>query len=230
MEPLNEAVSKRKIIFGILLLFIGGTVISLLIPKVLISYSLSLKIKFIVSRILYCIMVLLMIWYAFKKEKQDFLIWHDVKRSFNFYVIAIIVIIVLISLSSILIAFTLKQLHFNNDSKNGLKFFQLLKESHWLIYVSAITAGVTEELLFRGYLMPRLKILLKSSTSAIILSSLFFALLHYGWGTVNQIIGPFYIGCVFAVFYQKYRNIKVLIICHTLYDLIALLGIVYFHH
>jgi membrane protease YdiL (CAAX protease family) len=80
----------------------------------------------------------------------------------------------------------------------------------------------TEEIIFRGYLLPRLEILLKNKNLSVIISSLFFGLIHYGYGTSIQIIGP-HSNRAFGVHYQKYRNIKILIICHFLWDLIALL-------
>jgi membrane protease YdiL (CAAX protease family) len=88
---------------------------------------------------------------------------------------------------------------------------------------SALTAGITEELIFRAYIMPRLLIFFKNAYLPIVVSALFFGLMHVSYGTLMQVLGPFYIGVIFGIYYYKFRNIKVLIVCHFLWDLIALL-------
>ncbi|WP_194140249.1 CPBP family intramembrane glutamic endopeptidase [Flavobacterium hungaricum] len=98
----------------------------------------------------------------------------------------------------------------------------LFKKSYFLLFFTCVTAGITEELIFRGYLLPRLEIVLKNKISAIVLSSILFGLMHIGYGTLLHIIGPTVIGLVFAFQYEKYRNIKILILCHFLWDLLIL--------
>lgn len=88
---------------------------------------------------------------------------------------------------------------------------------------TALTAGVTEEFIFRGYLQPRLTVIFKNPYAAIILSSLLFGLLHFKYGTLANVIGPIFIGLIFSLYYWKYRNLTVLILCHFLWDLISLL-------
>jgi len=46
--------------------------------------------------------------------------------------------------------------------------------------------------------------------------------MHLGYKTLSEVIFSFLIGVVMAYHYQKYRNIKVVIIVHFLVDLIAL--------
>jgi hypothetical protein len=83
------------------------------------------------------------------------------------------------------------------------------------------TAGVTEELIFRVYLLQRLELLLKNSYLAIFISTVLFALLHISYGTISNVTGPFIIGLVFAIHYWKYRNIKFIIIFHFIWDLLT---------
>ncbi|MFV5702790.1 lysostaphin resistance A-like protein [Flavobacterium sp. XS2P12] len=101
---------------------------------------------------------------------------------------------------------------------------KLFKNNIFLILFTSITAGVSEELIFRGYLIPRLEILLKNTRVAILTSSILFGLIHYSYGSLIQIIGPIFIGLVFALHYKKYKNIKILIMCHFLWDLLVLLN------
>jgi len=57
----------------------------------------------------------------------------------------------------------------------------------------------------------------------VIISSLLFGLAHYSYGNWSQIINAVLIGLIFGFHYQKYRNIKILIICHFLIDFISIL-------
>ncbi|MGH2565030.1 MAG: CPBP family glutamic-type intramembrane protease [Ginsengibacter sp.] len=38
-----------------------------------------------------------------------------------------------------------------------------------------------------------------------------------------NVVGPVFIGIVFAFYYWKWRNIKVVILCHFLWDFISLM-------
>jgi hypothetical protein len=94
-----------------------------------------------------------------------------------------------------------------------------------LLIVTCLTAAVVEELIFRGYLMPRLAAVLNSNWLAVVISALVFAICHSTYGTLQNILVPFLIGLIFGIFYLKYRNIKVLMICHFVFDLIGLISI-----
>ena len=63
-----------------------------------------------------------------------------------------------------------------------------------------LITGFTEELAIRGYLLPRLELIFNNSWTAILISSVLFGLLHFGYGTIINVIGPFFIGLVFAYF------------------------------
>jgi len=99
----------------------------------------------------------------------------------------------------------------------------VFKSNYWLMTFTCITAGITEELVFRAYLMPRIQALVKGPYVAIIGSSIVFGLFHIGYGTVMNVVGPFVIGIIFSIYYYNYRNIRVLILSHFLWDYILLL-------
>jgi membrane protease YdiL (CAAX protease family) len=105
----------------------------------------------------------------------------------------------------------------------------LLINRQWLIFFICLTAGVTEELIFRGYVMTRLSLLFKNDYAAIIVSALGFSALHYGYKSLHELIFAFLIGIVFGIYYQKYRNIKVLIAAHFLIDLINMELLTHFY-
>jgi len=99
----------------------------------------------------------------------------------------------------------------------------MLRGRYGVIFFTSFTAGVVEEMLFRGYLLPRLALIFSSNVVAVIISSALFGLLHFGYNNWYHIVSAFFIGLVFALHYVKYRNIKILIICHFLWDIIILL-------
>ena len=103
------------------------------------------------------------------------------------------------------------------------ELMKIFRNDPFLMVFTCVTAGFVEELLFRGYLLPRLALLFNNSLVAVIVSSVLFGLMHFGYGTVINMVGPFIIGLVFAIYYWKFRNIKVLIFCHFTWDLMALL-------
>jgi membrane protease YdiL (CAAX protease family) len=111
-------------------------------------------------------------------------------------------------------------------SSTLLELVEIFGANKFLLFFTPLTAGIVEELIFRGYLQPRMEIFLKKPYLAIIVSSLLFGLLHYKYGTLFNMVGPFFIGAVFAYHYWKFRNIGMLIICHFLWDLIAIMILV----
>ena len=92
-----------------------------------------------------------------------------------------------------------------------------------LMLFTCVTAGIVEEFVFRGYLMPRLQLLFNRPYITVLVSSLLFGILHVGYGTVAQVVVPIFIGVVFAIHYYHFRNIKILIFCHFFWDIQALL-------
>lgn len=171
------------------------------------------------ARSLIWMWLLLIYLFAIKIEKQKFLLWNDEKNSFLFYIISIISIVGLVILCSfiprILVLFGLKEEHslILNEMRDYMN-------AHPLLFVfTCLTAGVVEELIFRGYLIPRLNILFNNLYLPAIVSAVLFGAVHFTYGTVSNIIVPFFIGLIFGFYYQKYRNLKVLILCHFFVDL-----------
>ncbi len=222
--------SNRPILLGslfilsllFLIILLGGTVIQWFGFKYMSIPSLF------ISRMLFWISLMLIWFYAIKFEKQKLLIWEEKKYNLGFYLIAIGSIFAVLFFGVTFIQTAFKLLGLQERSTVLLKMMQLLKGHYGLIFFTSLTAGVVEELIFRGYLQPRLTILFKNSTVAIVVSCLLFGLLHYQYGTIINMIGPFFIGFVFAYFYSKFRNIKIVILCHFIWDLLLLL--ISIHH
>jgi membrane protease YdiL (CAAX protease family) len=90
-----------------------------------------------------------------------------------------------------------------------------------LILFTSITAGITEEVICRGYILPRLELLFRNKYMPVILSSLMFGLMHFRYNSIGEIILATGLGVVFAIHYQWYRNLKILIITHAAIDFIS---------
>ncbi|MEO8416613.1 MAG: type II CAAX endopeptidase family protein [Ginsengibacter sp.] len=229
-----ERQSKPKqfpVIFGI---------IAILILLILVSFTTSAPVlrflgfthisvaAFLTSRILYWLCLGLLILYSIKIEKQPLLIWGEKKYKIATYLLSVIIIFLVLFAGGLIIQ---KLLSFVSQAKSVRlsALLNIFRNNNPMLFFTAFTAGVVEELIFRGYLQPRLEIISNSPSLAIILSSLLFGLLHYSYGTLFNVIGPVFIGLVFALYYRKYKNITVLIVCHFLWDAISLLILVKAH-
>jgi membrane protease YdiL (CAAX protease family) len=99
---------------------------------------------------------------------------------------------------------------------------ELLPLAVWGMFL----AGVTEEIVFRGFLFERLRTLLGAGRVAavaiVVLGALVFALVHLAgqgiWGAAQAVI----VGLVFGAVFQRARQIWLLMIAHTSFDLTAL--------
>jgi hypothetical protein len=218
---------KRAPILGGVLLLIVILILLTLYGSLGIQYLFGLHhitaLYLFISRTLYWLLLLGMWLYASGVERQKFLIWPEINYSFWVFILSLFVIMAAI-VSSLTSAFLLIKLFLHNDESSRLikELVVVFKASPLVLFYTALTAGVTEELLFRGYLLPRLNILFKSPFLAIAISTLIFAAAHIGYGTVINVIGPLIIGLALAFYYYRYRNIKVVITFHFLWDLTIL--------
>ncbi|MFI5133789.1 MAG: CPBP family intramembrane glutamic endopeptidase [Chitinophagales bacterium] len=228
MLPMISLPPKTKpsiIAAGIILSVLLYILVSLVRTKFLAppgATEVSTANSYFISRLVLWFYLLLIYVYVLKVERQKFLLWSEKKSSLLFYLISIVSILAGITV----IAGLLHQVesYYGWDNSSKLKtMLQLLWKNKLLLLFTTLSAGIMEELLFRGYLMPRLQLFLKKTWLVIFISSLLFALAHYSYGSWSQIINPFFIGLIFAWHYQKYRNIKVLMICHFLIDFISIL-------
>ncbi|MEO7121097.1 MAG: type II CAAX endopeptidase family protein [Ginsengibacter sp.] len=214
------------------LLIVGSVSILFLLFLISLSGLLSTRIfgdvgklnatKFFTSRILYWICLLLLWLYAVKIEKQKLLIWPEKKYQVSTYLSSGFLIFAVLFAGGFIISIILSLAGFNKNSEQMSEIITILSGNKLLLFFTVITAGVVEELIFRGYLMPRFEIIFKNPYWAIAISSLLFGLLHYKYGTVLNVVGPVFIGFVFGYYYWRYRNIKVIIVCHILWDLVAI--------
>jgi membrane protease YdiL (CAAX protease family) len=93
-----------------------------------------------------------------------------------------------------------------------------------LLVVFSAANGFSEELVMRGYLIPRFERLLDSTPKSIMLTSVLFAAYHVYQGLdgfMNCLIG----GLLYGVFFCWLRRLWPLIVGHTVYDIIGFSGV-----
>ena len=210
-------------------LLIAGIIISVVLPFLAILSSYLFKqtgftgeTKFFISRFSIWFSLLLLFLYNYKIEKTPFLLWKEKQYSFSPFLIAVFETFLKLFISVIIVGYIVLLFKIKVESVVLNKALALFKNNYFLAFFTCLTAGITEELFFRGYLLPRLTIVMKNTKLAIVLSSLLFGLMHYGYGTLVQMIGPAVIGLVLGWQYQKYQSIKIVILCHFLWDLLLI--------
>ena len=216
--------SKRPLVLaGIIISFsiflLGSTLLTFLLKPAHLPEEATL----FISRIFFWLCLLAMVAYAAGIERQQLLLWEEKKYDFGTYIVSVIALLLILLAGVTLLSQIELSLGLLKKSSKLNGMVAVLRQNKWLLVFTCLTAGVTEELIFRGYLIPRLQLFFKSPAASLVLSSLFFGLAHIGYGNIGQVIGPVFIGFIFALYYQKYRNIKVLIVCHFLWDYLTLL-------
>lgn len=111
-------------------------------------------------------------------------------------------------------------LHISEDAQID----KLMNAPPWWLAISVIRAGVSEEVLFRGYPIERLQELTHSRSIASILPLLAFTLAHVGtWGWSHVIVAAFG-GAMLTWLYLWRRNLWTSIFAHCLIDGAAVLA------
>jgi membrane protease YdiL (CAAX protease family) len=180
------------------------------------------------SRFIFWAEILALLLYTAKVEHRKLLIWQEKELDLGIFIVSVVVLYLLSWVCSIIGAAP-RLFGYHEDNALMKRIVLLLINRQWLIVFTCITAGVTEELIFRGYMIPRLSLLFKNDYLAIILSALGFSALHYGYKSLHELIFAFLIGILFGAYYQKYRNIKVLIAAHFMIDFINMEMLTHFY-
>jgi len=175
--------------------------------------------KLFYSRFIYWGVVLVLLFYAFKIERQPLLLWKEENNTIGFFLLSVF-LLYLSSIGAAIISAVPILLGEHENNAVMKKIVALITGHQAMIFFIALTAGVTEELIFRGYLLTRLSQWFKNNVAAVIVSSLLFAALHYKYGSLRELIFTFLIGMIFSIYYIKYRNIKAVIVTHFLIDYI----------
>ncbi|WP_439592275.1 CPBP family intramembrane glutamic endopeptidase [Microbacterium sp.] len=101
-----------------------------------------------------------------------------------------------------------------------------LDPSWWtipLLLLAALRAGLTEEVIFLGYLFDRLR-RIGWGWWTIILSTAALRATYHAYQGFGPMVGNFAMGVVFGWCYKRWGRVMPLVIAHTLIDIIAFVG------
>lgn len=178
---------------------------------------------FFYNRLSLWLVLVIILFYNFFIENRSFFVWEDKKYSVGFYLVAVVCLYLICAFGGAFLNGIIKLITQEKVSDKLLHLSLIFKNNYFLIAFTCLTAGVIEELLMRAYIQPRIEKIYNSPVLGITISALLFGILHSTYGTIGQVVVPFFIGIVFALFYKKYSNIKILIICHFMFDFISLM-------
>ena len=85
-----------------------------------------------------------------------------------------------------------------------------------LIYLFIVRVFL-EEFFFRAFLVPR---------TGVVVSSVIFGALHFGYGSIGEIIGAVFLGMILAISYKENNRLMPNFLAHLLYNMIAVLTLV----
>lgn len=90
----------------------------------------------------------------------------------------------------------------------------------WLFITTPVVAGVTEELIYRGYAIERLAFITKRRWLAGLIAGAAFLLTHWSWGAMQMIIVAF-ATVILTCLYLWRRDLICCVLAHVLADLIG---------
>ena len=172
------------------------------------------------SRYFYWLEIVLLFCYARWIEKGPFFIWPPQKQKFWFYP-ASFGALYLLAIAAGAVSNIPKLFGVPDNREIMEQMVHVVNKSMPLMIFGAVTAGVTEELIFRAYMVPRLELVFKNKYMPVIVSALLFSALHFRYLSVHELLFTFLFGIVFAIHYQWYRNISILIIVHAVIDFVS---------
>lgn len=216
-SPTVSTKKKAAIIIGIIIVVLSLFFLRLLIPE---TYSYPKRILLFQAMEWGTVAFIFLFAFFIEKEK---VLWTEELYPAEFYLSWIIKIFAISVGTSFAVGFICAILRVPNFKDNSQPFFEAISSNPFLLVFSALTAGVTEELICRGYILSRLQLLLKNNNLAIGISAALFCTLHFTYHSYQQLIFTFIFGCIFGLHYQKYRSMTVLIFAHTFIDLVAFL-------
>lgn len=90
----------------------------------------------------------------------------------------------------------------------------------WILLLSVVTAGVTEEVLFRGYPLERLYEMTGNKWLSGLISLAFFVAIHAaGWNMAHVVGVVIPLGIILTGLYFWRRNLLFVMIVHVVIDL-----------
>ncbi|MBE6499682.1 MAG: CPBP family intramembrane metalloprotease [Methanobrevibacter thaueri] len=200
MTPFNEKLKKIRL----------KEILILIILLYLLQYTLNTLNITIGAKYLYLIIVL---YILYKLKNEIFTIKKDIRDLFKLNILKNIIILVILN-----IFLSYGMLYLSDEILNIAPSIKLLFNSFLSgsLIATIFLSPISEELIFRGVFINRLKLIVPPIFS-ILISSLLFASLH----TYGSIFSAFIFGLSMSILYIQTDNIFVPIFAHFLNNLIA---------
>jgi membrane protease YdiL (CAAX protease family) len=181
----------------------------------------------IYSRFVFWAVVVFLWWFAAQFEKRPLLIWKEKQSGLKFIFKWTVLLFILILAANLISNITIL-LGFHQNKELIRQMSRFMTGRTLLILFISVTAGVTEEIIFRGYILTRLSLLFKNQYIPIVISALIFSGMHYAYHSAHEQLFTFLVGLIMAAHYKRYGNLKPLIIAHFLVDWAGLTFLHYF--
>jgi len=191
--------TKKSVLIGGILFSLLILLAALLSLKSITPASFPKETKFFISRIAIWVCLYLIYSYTVFIEKQQFLLWPEKKYPISQYVKSILKLMLTLFAILFCASLFLKLTGTFVESEKIKELTIIFKNNSWLLVFTCLTAGITEELIFRGLLMPRFELLFKNTNLTIALSGILFGALHFGYGTLYQVVGPICMGLAYII-------------------------------
>lgn len=111
-----------------------------------------------------------------------------------------------------------------NYFENGFDYGSLISRNGsarlFVLLWFSLSAGIVEELYFRSIIRRFFGVGFSAAFLFVMVSSFLFSIIHWEGG-IHNLIPAFLIGVFSSVFYLLYPNVTVLMIAHTITDIIA---------
>ncbi|WP_158557103.1 CPBP family intramembrane glutamic endopeptidase [Mucilaginibacter conchicola] len=213
LSPTKRTAIMIGIVLVIMMLFLSG----LFVPK-----NISLSKRLLVHEAIMWGTATFAILYAFIAERLP-LFNDEKKHDANFYLSWILGLFVAGIGANFLANLICGIFRIPFDAKAQHEVMILVTSNNWIMLLCAVTAGVTEEIIFRGYLLEKFHQLFNDDKLAIGLSAALFAFGHSGYHSLRTMVYTFIFGCLLGLHYRHYKSITVLILAHAFFDLVIFL-------
>jgi membrane protease YdiL (CAAX protease family) len=180
------------------------------------------------------ILMLAMVWTGLKLRGQS---WKDLGLTFTpvsltegLRIFGLSLLVFVIGVSGFLIGSILMANITGIPESTDFSIYDYLRDNLGMLFISLagvyIVSSFGEEVIYRAFLINRISELANStkysSVIAVILSSIFFGLIHYEWGPMGMVQTGF-MGLAMGICYIKFKKrLWILILAHAYMDTVLL--------
>ena len=213
---------NKKIIIEMIIVIIGTFLLEfgLICFNKYVLMNFPLAIRMILMIVMYWIIALLPFIFCIKNKEKLSELGFSKDKIFKQILIGVIIG----SIMSIFITLIPILIFGKENTYSSYNFKYIWQYIYQFVYL-IIGVALTEEFIFRGYLLNKLKKLSKNTIIPIITTSLLFGLFHVLSGNIIQVIMTTFIGLILVICKEKIKNCSLLslIIAHGLYDWLIVL-------